>query len=86
MEIPKHMARRKTCDQEFFRIVTRGISPKCRIAGARDFRFSLYGDDVVAAVARVTLRAVTIVAAPLHFDLISVMLHFRQLPAMPYHQ
>lgn len=75
MQIPEHVARGKTCDEQLLGIVAGGVSAKIGIARSRDFRFAGSNDFMIAAIALVSFRAFAIVAGPLDPHRIIVLLH-----------
>ena len=72
VQIPEHVARGKAGGQKFLGIVTGRIAAKARGAGTFNQRLARGDDRVVAAVTPVTLRALAIIAGPIHADLIAM--------------
>src|SRR5262245_12407985 len=81
MQIPEHVAGRKAGDQEFLRVVTGGVATKTGIAGGGYLRLARGNNRMIAPVAPVRFGAFTVIAGPIHADLVGVVLHEKLLAA-----
>ncbi len=64
VQIPEHVARRQSCHQQLLGVVACRIPSEGRVGGARQVGLSGKGDDVIARVGCVGLRATPLVPGP----------------------
>lgn len=75
VQIPEHVARRKARDQQFFRVVARGIAAKVWIARSGNFGLVITHNDVIAPVGFVCPGALPVVSGPLYPNFVGVLFH-----------